>query len=119
MVNCFSRLGTLKRLSLIGVVYSCACASQVFEQNIVVDPGELRIESSSVERLEQANKYLKDMAYNKVRDLGVCDDCSGCKYHSSSVDDGTKGRIFQRRCAAFRRGFLSLWLNSFDPFGDL
>lgn len=38
---------------------------QVFEPNILIDPAELRSESS-VERLEKANKYLKEMAYKKV-----------------------------------------------------
>jgi len=40
----------------------------VFEPSILIDPAELRSEAS-VERLEKANKYLKDMAYKKVRDL--------------------------------------------------
>lgn len=50
-----------------------ARASQVFEPNFLIDPAELRSESS-VEKLEMANAYLKEMAYKKVRDLGVCDD---------------------------------------------
>lgn len=37
----------------------------MFEPNILIDPAELRSESS-VERLEKANKYLKEMAYKKV-----------------------------------------------------
>ncbi len=39
----------------------------MFEPNILIDPAELRSETS-VERLEKANKYLKGMAYKKVRD---------------------------------------------------
>lgn len=43
----------------------CQPQQQVFEPNILIDPAELRSESS-VERLEKANKYLKEMAYKKV-----------------------------------------------------
>lgn len=46
----------------------CLSSKQVFEPSILIDPAELRSEAS-VERLEKANKYLKDMAYKKVREL--------------------------------------------------
>lgn len=64
------------------MMHCCARASQVFEPNILIDPAELRSESS-VEKLEQANKYLKEMAYKKVRDLGVQTMLTwlGCKYY--------------------------------------
>ncbi|CAM9941676.1 unnamed protein product [Ectocarpus sp. 13 AM-2016] len=42
-----------------------ALLAEVFEPNILIDPAELRSESS-VERLEKANKYLKEMAYKKI-----------------------------------------------------
>lgn len=96
----FPRPGILKRLSFL--MHCCARASQVFEPSILIDPAELRSESS-VERLEQANKYLKEMAYKKVRvRFWACDDWPGCKYQR--VHEGRKRAEVptEERCSAFQ-----------------
>ena len=84
-----------------------ARASQVFEPNILIDPAELRSESS-VERLEQANKYLKQMAYKKVRNVGV---------QITQGARGAEGRISKAELSSTRRRCLPLFDS--DPFDDL